>query len=73
MAGRDLSSTPIDQLRIATLDPQDRIAKHFRLYELTISETADRAPHLFEGYDLRDSADAYLRSIDAFLKEHQRR
>lgn len=42
MAGRDLSSTPIDQLRIATLDPQDRIAKHFRLYELTVSETADR-------------------------------
>ncbi len=42
MAGRDLSSTPIAQLRIAELDPQDRIAKHFRLYELTLSETADR-------------------------------
>lgn len=42
MAGRDLSSAPIDQLRIAALDPQDRIAKHFRLYELTVSETADR-------------------------------
>jgi hypothetical protein len=42
MAGRDLSSTPLDQLRIAALDPQDRIAKHFRLYELTVSETADR-------------------------------
>lgn len=42
MAGRDLSSTPIEQLRIAALDPQDRIAKHFRLYELTVSETADR-------------------------------
>jgi hypothetical protein len=42
MAGRDHSSTPIEQLRIAALDPQDRIAKHFRLYELTVSETADR-------------------------------
>lgn len=42
MAGRDLSSTPLAQLRIAELDPQDRIARHFRLYELTVSETADR-------------------------------
>ncbi len=42
MAGRDLSSTPLAQLRIAELDPQDRIAKHFLLYELTVSETADR-------------------------------
>ena len=42
MAGRDLSSTPLAQLRIAELDPQDRIAKYFLLYELTVSETADR-------------------------------
>ena len=35
-------STPLAQLRIAELDPQDRIAKYFLLYELTVSETADR-------------------------------
>ena len=35
------SSAPLAQLRIAGLDPRDRIAKYFRLYELTVSETAD--------------------------------
>ncbi len=57
MAGRDLSSTPLDQLRIATLDPQDRIAKHFRLYELTVSEMADR-----QRIDNRIPDDRVLRS-----------
>lgn len=57
MAGRDLSSTPLDQLRIAALDPQDRIAKHFRLYELTVSETADR-----QRIDNRIPDDRVLRS-----------
>ncbi len=57
MAGRDLSTTPLAQLRIAELDPQDRIAKHFRLYELTVSETADR-----QRIDNRIASDAVLRS-----------
>lgn len=57
MAGRDLSSTPLDQLRIASLDPQDRIAKHFRLYELTVSEMADR-----QRIDNRIPDDRVLRS-----------
>lgn len=57
MVGRDLSSTPLEQLRIAALDPQDRIAKHFRLYELTVSETADR-----QRIDNRIPDDRVLRS-----------
>ncbi len=57
MAGRDLSRTPLDQLRIAALDPQDRIARHFRLYELTVSETADR-----QRIDNRIPDDRVLRS-----------
>ena len=57
MAGRDFSSTPIDALRIAALDPQDRIAQHFRLYELTVSETADR-----QRIDNRIPDDRVLRS-----------
>ena len=36
-----------------------------------ISETADRSPHLFAGYDLRSSHKQYLDSIDAFLRKHQ--
>lgn len=36
-----------------------------------ISEAADRDPLLFQGLDLRTSHDAYLHSIDAFLKKHQ--
>lgn len=57
MTGRDLSNTPLQDLRIAELDPQDRIAKHFRLYELTVSETADR-----QRIDNRIPDDAGLRS-----------
>ncbi len=57
MAGRDLSSTPLEQLRIDALDPQDRIATHFRLYELTLSETADR-----QRIDNRIPDDRVLRS-----------
>jgi hypothetical protein len=57
MAGRDLSSTPLGQLRIAELDPQDRIAMHFLLYELTLSETADR-----QRIDNRIPNDEVLRS-----------
>ncbi|HEY5948957.1 MAG TPA: alkaline phosphatase family protein [Kofleriaceae bacterium] len=36
-----------------------------------ISETANKSPHLFAGYDLRSSHDQYLTSIDAFLRKHQ--
>ncbi|WP_298824457.1 D-Ala-D-Ala carboxypeptidase family metallohydrolase [uncultured Piscinibacter sp.] len=57
MAGRDHSSTPLAQLRIAELDPLDRIARHFRLYELTVSETADR-----QRIDNRIPNDTVLRS-----------
>jgi hypothetical protein len=42
MVGRDLSSAALATLRLADIDPQDRIAPNFRVYELTRSETADR-------------------------------
>ena len=42
MAGRDLSTVALSELRIAETDPQDRVAKHFKLYELSVSELADR-------------------------------
>jgi hypothetical protein len=42
MAGNDLSGAPLSALRLAQLDPMDRIAPNFRLYELTASETAAR-------------------------------
>jgi phospholipase C len=38
-----------------------------------ISEAADRNPHLFEGYDLRDQAVPYLQGIDRFLANNKRR
>lgn len=38
----DYAATPLDQLHIADMDPQDRIAKHFCVYELTRSDTASR-------------------------------
>jgi hypothetical protein len=40
-------------------------------YKDPISETADKSPHLFNGGDLRSSAEHYLTSIDAFLRTHQ--
>lgn len=39
---QDHSRTPLDQLRLARLQPMDHIAPNFRLYELTWSETAAR-------------------------------
>jgi hypothetical protein len=57
MAGRDLSRTPLAELQLGQLDPQDRIARHFRLYELTLSETADR-----QRIDNRLPSDAVLRN-----------
>lgn len=64
MAGRDHSSTPLEQLRIASLDPQDRVAKHFLLYELTVSETADR-----QRIDNRIPDDRVLRSAVHLARE----
>ena len=57
MAGRDLTTTPLAQLRIAELDPEDRIAPNFQLYELSVSELADR-----RGIDNRIADDATLRA-----------
>jgi len=57
MAGRDLSTAPLASLRVADLDPQDRIAPNFRVYELTLSETADR-----RRIDNRITDDEVLRS-----------
>lgn len=42
MDGRDLTLTPLDALRLADIEPRDRIAADFRVYELTRSETAER-------------------------------
>jgi hypothetical protein len=42
MTGKDLTHVAPERLRLADLDPQDRIAPNFRVYELTRSETADR-------------------------------
>lgn len=42
MAGKDFSGEALQALRLAHMDPQDRIASDFRIYELTRSETADR-------------------------------
>lgn len=42
MPGNDHSKTPLEELSVARLHPQDLIAPNFRLYELSVSETADR-------------------------------
>jgi hypothetical protein len=55
--GRDFSTAPIGTLRVADLNPQDRIAPNFRLYELSVSELADR-----RGIDNRIRDDAALRA-----------
>jgi Peptidase M15 len=57
MSGRDLTTTPLARLRVADLDPQDRIAPNFRFYELSVSELADR-----RGIDNRIRNDAVLRA-----------
>ncbi len=40
--GRDFSTTPLRQLRLADLQPRDKIAPNFRLYELSLSDLASR-------------------------------
>lgn len=57
MAGRDLSAAPLATLRVADLEPDDRIAPNFRLYELSLSQTAARC-----GIDNRLPDDATLRA-----------
>lgn len=42
MPGHTLESREIARLKLADVSPQDWISQHFRLYELTLSETADR-------------------------------
>lgn len=42
MDDRDLTLTPLEALRLSELGPRDRIARDFRIYELTRSETAER-------------------------------
>jgi len=60
----DLSTAPLAQLRIAELDPQDRIAEFFKVYELTLSETADR-----QRIDNRIADDAVLRAAVFLARE----
>jgi len=57
MAGQDRSTTPLAQLRVDGLDPQDHIAPNFRVYELSLSELADR-----RGIDNRITDDETLRA-----------
>lgn len=38
----DLSTLTLEKLRVGSLDPEDRVAKYFRLGEFTRSETASR-------------------------------
>lgn len=64
MAGRDLSTVALSELRIAEADPQDRVAKHFKLYELCVSELADR-----QRIDNRIADDAVLRSAVHLARE----
>lgn len=40
--GRDFHASPVGQLVLADMRPQDRIAPNFRYYELSLSETAAR-------------------------------
>jgi hypothetical protein len=42
MPGQDFSKTPLQSLSLAQLQPEDRVAEFFKLYELSRSETADR-------------------------------
>lgn len=57
MPGKDLSNTPLSALRMAALAPEDRIARHFSLWELSKSDIAQR-----QGIDNRIADDATLRA-----------
>ena len=57
MADQDFTTTPLAALHCDGLDPMARIAPNFRLYELTVSETAARRQ-----IDNRFKSDAELRA-----------
>ena len=65
MAERNLIDLAPERLRLAEVDPQDRIAPNFRIYELTRSETADRQriPNHFASDDELQSAVVLARSV----------
>ena len=53
MAFKDFSQTPLDALTLARVTPQDRVARHFRLYELAGQpQTLDFARILWAKYPL---------------------
>jgi len=60
----DRQVTPLEDLHLADLDPQDKIAPNFRVYELTRSEMADRL-----GIDNRLPDDAVLRAAVNLVRE----
>ena len=64
MAGTDHSNTPLDELSLAHVGPEDRVARYFKLYELSKSETADR-----QRIDNRISSDEVLRSAVNLARE----
>lgn len=57
MADKNFSTTPIAQLTLAQLSPQDLIAPNFRFHEITVSEIAVR-----RGIDNRIDSDEKLRA-----------
>ncbi len=64
MPGKDYSQTPLDELSLARIGPDDRVARWFKLYELTRSETADR-----QRIDNRIPSDEVLRSAVNLARE----
>jgi len=64
MAAKDHSNTGLDALALAQVGPEDRVARYFKLYELTKSETADR-----QRIDNRIQADEVLRSAVNLARE----
>ena len=64
MAGKDFSQTPLEGLSLAQVAPEDRVARWFKLYELTKSETADR-----QRIDNRIPSDEVLRSAVHLARE----
>lgn len=64
MAGKDFSQTPLELLSLAKVSPEDQVARFFKLYELTKSETADR-----QRIDNRIPTDEVLRSAVNLARE----
>lgn len=60
----DYSNIGLDALSLAQVGPEDRIARYFKLYELTKSETADR-----QRIDNRIASDEVLRSAVHLARE----